>query len=137
MEWLVKLFDTTDFPRRWDCGNWSEAFGWTYISADLLIASAYFAIPLSIFIYYSRRREEIYFPALYGLFAAFIFFCGVGHFINASLFLATLVPTFRSYQRHHRDCFMGDRGGFDPSPSRSRSITGGSPAQPGAGGADH
>lgn len=67
MGWLEQLFDTSDFPPRWQCGNWSEAFGWTYIGADLLIASAYLAIPISIAVYYLRRREELYFPSLYWL----------------------------------------------------------------------
>ncbi|MDX6766536.1 MAG: response regulator [Candidatus Methylacidiphilales bacterium] len=60
--------------------------GWFYIIADLLIATAYFAIPASIFIFYWRRREALYFPKLYWLFAAFILSCGVGHLINATLF---------------------------------------------------
>lgn len=86
MNWIEYLFDTSDFPPRWQCGNWSEAFGWTYIGADLLVASAYFAIPTSIAIYYLRRREELYFPSLYWLFAAFIFLCGIGHLVDATLF---------------------------------------------------
>lgn len=58
-DWIRKLFDTSDFPARWNCGNWSEAFGWSYIAADLLIAAAYFAIPASIAIYFLRRRREL------------------------------------------------------------------------------
>lgn len=86
MNWIENLFDTSDFPPRWQCGNWSEALGWTYIGADLLIAGAYFAIPISILVYFQRRGKELYFPALYWLFAAFILLCGIGHLVDATLF---------------------------------------------------
>lgn len=83
---FLKLFSTEDFPPRWQCGNWSEALGWSYIAADISIALAYFGIPVSIAIYLLRQKGEIYFPNLYWLFAAFIFFCGLGHLVDATLF---------------------------------------------------
>lgn len=86
LDWIKTLFDTSDFPERWNCGNWSESLGWTYITADLLIFGAYFAIPTAIFIFAVRRRGDLNFPTLYWLFAAFIFSCGIGHFVDATLF---------------------------------------------------
>jgi hypothetical protein len=46
LEFFRKLFDTADWPPRWHCGNWTGFHGWLYIISDLLIWSAYFAIPL-------------------------------------------------------------------------------------------
>jgi hypothetical protein len=42
---LNELLDTSDFPRRWSCGNWTELHGWTHILADGAIFFAYAAIP--------------------------------------------------------------------------------------------
>jgi hypothetical protein len=35
------LFDTSDFPARWTCGQWSAVHGWTHILSDLAIFGAY------------------------------------------------------------------------------------------------
>ena len=80
---LASFFDTSDFPARWHCGNWSAALGWTHIAADLAIFGAYAAIPLSI-AHFLRRRKDVRFTPLYWLFAAFILSCGLGHFIDAA-----------------------------------------------------
>lgn len=39
------LFGTSDWPARWHCGKWSDFHGWLYVTSDLLIWGAYFAIP--------------------------------------------------------------------------------------------
>jgi two-component system cell cycle sensor histidine kinase/response regulator CckA len=79
------LFATDDFSPRWSCGNWSDVHGWTHIVADTAIFAAYAAIPCAI-TYFVLRRREVVFPRLYWLFAAFIFSCGFGHLIEASIF---------------------------------------------------
>ena len=85
MDTLRLLFDTGDFPARWTCGNWSEAHGWLHILSDTAIFGAYFAIPLSI-LYFLRRKRDVPFPPIFYLFAAFIFACGFGHLIEATIF---------------------------------------------------
>jgi two-component system chemotaxis sensor kinase CheA len=82
---LQKLFDTTDFPARWKCGVWSAELGWTHILSDLAIFGAYAAIPVSL-IYFVRRRQDVPFLPVFWLFAAFIFACGFGHLIEATIF---------------------------------------------------
>lgn len=79
------LFDTSDWPPRWHCGNWSQFHGWFYIISDLLIWSAYFAIPLSILKYISRR-SDVKFVRAYFLFAGFILACGSTHLLDAITF---------------------------------------------------
>ena len=79
------LFDTSGFPRRWECGQWSEALGWLHILSDLAIFLAYVSIPLTIG-YFLYRRREFVFHSLFNVFAAFVLCCGVGHAIEALIF---------------------------------------------------
>ena len=79
------LLDTADFPPRWYCGNWSAVHGWVHIVSDVLIFGAYAAIPLAL-AYFVSRRKDAPFPKLFWLFCAFIFACGTGHLIEASIF---------------------------------------------------
>ncbi len=85
-EFFQKLFDYSDFPARWYCGpGWTDFHGWLYIISDLLIWSAYFAIPL-IILWYSFKRKDVRFHKIYYLFAAFILLCGATHLIDAIIF---------------------------------------------------
>jgi hypothetical protein len=62
-----------------------------YIISDLLIWSSYFAIPVVIIKYFSRKQDTR-FVRLYFLFAAFILACGATHFLDA---VAFWVPLYR------------------------------------------
>lgn len=91
LDFFKKLFDSSDWPPRWHCGKWTEFHGWLYIISDLLIWSAYFAIPIVIIRYISRKKN-IRFTKLYFLFAAFILACGATHFLDAVGFW---IPVYR------------------------------------------
>ena len=91
VEFFGKLSDTSDWPPRWKCGNWSDFHGWLYIISDLLVWSAYFAIPL-IIIRYISKKHDARFIRLYFLFAGFILACGATHFFDAVTFW---VPVYR------------------------------------------
>lgn len=91
LDFFAKLLDSSDWPLRWHCGNWSSFHGWLYIVSDLLIWAAYFAIPVIIIRYITRQRQQRFFK-LYILFAAFILACGATHFLDA---LAFWVPAYR------------------------------------------
>lgn len=84
-EFFSKLFDTSDFPARWHCGLWTAEHGWTHIIADVTIFGAYVAIPMLI-LYFMARKPDIPFPRVGWFFAAFIFFCGTGHLMEATIF---------------------------------------------------
>lgn len=86
-----KLLDSSDWPPRWHCGEWTEVHGWLYIISDLLIWAAYFSIPLVILKYVVRKSNTRFFK-LYVLFAAFILACGGTHFLDA---LAFWLPMYR------------------------------------------
>lgn len=83
-EFFSKLLDTSDYPPRWTCGNWTSFEGWLHIISDSLIFLAYFAIPASLFVLIRRRHVE--FPLIAWLFVAFILFCGLTHAIEAGIF---------------------------------------------------
>jgi len=91
LEFFSQLTDTSDWPPRWHCGRWSQFHGWLYIISDLMIWAAYFAIPLIIIRYITKRTSQ-HFKRLYVLFAAFILACGATHFLDALMFW---VPAYR------------------------------------------
>jgi PAS domain S-box-containing protein len=84
-EFFKKLLDTSDWPPRWHCGKWTEFHGWLYIISDILVWSAYFAIPL-IIIRYISKKHDARFIRIYFLFAGFILACGATHFFDAITF---------------------------------------------------
>jgi hypothetical protein len=66
------------------CLSWdTELLFWTIMS-NLVIAAAYFIIPVQLFIL--RRRHRITVPTWFtALFMAFIFSCGAGHLFNIAV----------------------------------------------------
>jgi PAS domain-containing protein len=65
------------------CFNWNPYLLWSLVGSDVLIAIAYFAIPLSL-LYYSRQlfHSQAFpfrFYQIIGLFCAFIVCCGISH----------------------------------------------------------
>ncbi|WP_276132963.1 PAS domain-containing protein [Polluticoccus soli] len=85
-DFFKKLLDSGDFIPRWQDGNWSDFHGWLHIVSDLLIWSAYFAIPFIIIRFITARKNAVAFNNLYVLFAAFILACGFIQLIDAVIF---------------------------------------------------
>jgi PAS domain S-box-containing protein len=85
LDFLRNLFDTSDFPPRWDCGNWTTAHGWLHILSDLGVWSAYVAIPC-VLGYFVLRRKDIPFRSVFMLFVAFILACGTTHLMESLIF---------------------------------------------------
>ncbi|HRW53742.1 MAG TPA: response regulator [Phycisphaerae bacterium] len=82
---IAMLFDTSDFPPRWQCGQWSSALGWVHIVSDIAIFAAYITIPL-ILAFFIRKRSDLPFPRVFWLFVAFIVLCGLTHLMEAAIF---------------------------------------------------
>jgi PAS domain S-box-containing protein len=82
--WL-KLFDSSGFPPRWQCGAWSGRLGWLHILSDLSVAAAYFAIP-GVLGYYALRWKGFPLRRVLVLFVAFILLCGLTHLMDAAVF---------------------------------------------------
>lgn len=85
VDFMSNVLDTADWPPRWHCGKWTSFHGWLFIISDLLIWSAYFAIPAIIIRYITIKKHQR-FIKLYFLFAAFITACGTTHFLDAVSF---------------------------------------------------
>jgi hypothetical protein len=85
IEFFKNLFETSDWPPRWVCGNWSEFHGWLYIVSDMGIWLAYFIIPL-IIIWFVQKRPTGHFLSVFWLFGAFILLCGTTHMIDVAMF---------------------------------------------------
>jgi hypothetical protein len=85
IDFFRELLDTSDFPARWYCGNWTPGHGWLHILSDLGVWSAYVAIPL-VLGYFFWRRKDLPFRKIFLLFGAFIFACGTTHLMEAIIF---------------------------------------------------
>lgn len=85
LDFLYRLFDTSDFPARWKCGHWTPGHGWLHILSDLGVWSAYLAIPI-VLGFFLQRRKDLPFRRIFLLFGAFIFACGTTHLMEAIIF---------------------------------------------------
>lgn len=88
MDFLTRLFDTSDYPARWHCGRWEDFVGWLHIGSDTLIFAAYFLIPIILYVYYKIANGELPKPVrkLLPCFGIFIFCCGATHLTDAVMF---------------------------------------------------
>ena len=60
------------------CMNYEQDVKWTHVASDVVIAAAYYSIPLAL-VYFVRRRKDVAFGPMFYLFAAFILACGTTH----------------------------------------------------------
>lgn len=81
MDALESLLARNGYLPHGYCFQWSPGLLWTMVGADLLIALAYFSIPLAI-ISFVRQRPQQNFGGLPWLFSAFIFGCGLTHVMD-------------------------------------------------------
>ncbi len=83
-----KLFDTSGFPPRWQCGAaWAQEpmVGWMHILSDVAIFAAYTAIPLMLVYFVFHKKTGVFLP-IFWLFAVFILACGCVHLVEATIF---------------------------------------------------
>ena len=81
-----KLFDTSDYPARWYCGNWSSDVGWLHIVSDIILFVGFYAIPAVLLYFLYKRRDDIAFPHALWLFAGLFVLCGLTHLMEAIIF---------------------------------------------------
>jgi len=84
------LFDLSHFTPHGFCLAWEPGLIWVLAGSDLLIATAYFSIPAALLVFL-RRRRDLAFKPVFGLFAAFILACGTTHVMGA---LTLWVPAY-------------------------------------------
>jgi PAS domain S-box-containing protein len=86
---LAGLFEI--FTPRRQCMNFEADVIWTHFASDLLIALAYFSIPIALLIFV-RRRQDLAFNWMFLLFALFIILCGTTHLFGV---WALWLPLYR------------------------------------------
>ena len=82
---FTDIFNTSSWPARWHCGEWTDFHGWLYILSDLGIWAAYFAIPLLLLRLVGKIKDTPFYKVIL-LFMAFIMMCGLTHLIDAIIF---------------------------------------------------
>jgi HAMP domain-containing protein len=79
-DWLQQ-FANPNFMPHGHCYMWRPDILWTHVISDLTIGIAYYLIPTILGILLYKRKETVPYKDLFGLFMAFIFFCGTTHFV--------------------------------------------------------
>ena len=75
------LFDPSGLTPHGFCLLWEPWLVWTHVLANVGIGLAYFSIPVAL-VRFVRRRRDLAFKPVFGLFAAFILLCGAGHWAD-------------------------------------------------------
>ncbi len=78
---LQMLINSEGFMPHGHCYLWTPSLLWTYVLSDALIGIAYFSILLALIIAF-KRRPDIPFHRIFGMFSMFIFFCGARHVMS-------------------------------------------------------
>lgn len=81
MDFLEQLTDGSLMPHG-HCLLWRPDLLFLHVGGDVTTAVAYFMIPASL-VYLVRARRDLHFDAIFLMFAAFIFFCGITHTFQA------------------------------------------------------
>ena len=78
VDFLNNLFFSRQYIPHGHCYLWQPGLLWLHVLSDVLIALAYYSIPL-LLIYFIRQREDIPFKGIFILFSLFILSCGTTH----------------------------------------------------------
>lgn len=78
MEFFKALFSSGGFQPHGFCYQWNTGLVWLNVLSDLTIGLAYFAIPV-ILLWFIRKRTDLPFSWMFGLFGVFIVACGGTH----------------------------------------------------------
>ena len=96
-----RLLDSSMFAPHGICLLWEPQLIWLHVASDVVIAAAYFSIPVALSIFVSKRRD-VDFGWVFWAFALFIMACGVGHVMS----IITLWVSGLRHRRHRQ----GDDG---------------------------
>ena len=80
-EFFTQLFSSVGFEPHGHCYLWQPDILWLNVLSDLGIALAYYSIPLAL-IYFVSKRQDLAYRWMFGMFGAFVFFCGTTHLIE-------------------------------------------------------
>jgi hypothetical protein len=85
-EFFSGLLSPDSWPARWYCGRWTPFHGWLYIVSSVLIALAYFSIPVILLYVIKKSKNKLPFQKVFWLFFFFILACGYTHVFDALMF---------------------------------------------------
>lgn len=78
----LQLFSSANpFIPHGHCYLWKPGLVGLHLVSDVLIAIAYYSIPITI-LYFVRRRQDLPFNTIFLMFGAFIVFCGTTHLME-------------------------------------------------------
>ena len=78
---LTNIFDSRQFIPHGHCYLWKPGLVWLHIASDLLIALAYYSIPLML-LYFVHKRSDVPFRGIFLMFGTFIVSCGTTHVVE-------------------------------------------------------
>jgi PAS domain S-box-containing protein len=78
MDFLRQLFGPGEFMPHGYCYLWEPGLVWLHVISDTLIAASYFTIPITL-LWFMRKRRDLPFSWMFGLFGVFIVACGGTH----------------------------------------------------------
>jgi PAS domain S-box-containing protein len=81
MDFLRQLFGSGDFRPHGYCYLWNSGLVWLHLISDLLIALAYFTIPVTL-LWFVRKRRDLPFSWIFVMFGVFIVACGATHLME-------------------------------------------------------
>ena len=81
MRGFLETLFSSDFAPHGYCYSWNAALVWLHVISDLLIALAYFSIPVTL-VYFIRKRRDLPFDWLFVSFGVFILACGTTHLME-------------------------------------------------------
>jgi Na+-translocating ferredoxin:NAD+ oxidoreductase RnfA subunit len=78
---IWKMITSENFMPHGDCILWQPGLLWLQVISDVTIVVAYYSIPITL-IYIIRKRKNIPYKWVLGMFSAFIFMCGTTHVLE-------------------------------------------------------
>jgi PAS domain S-box-containing protein len=78
MEFLKSMFSSGGFMPHGYCYLWDRGLVWLHLTSDVLIALAYFSIPITL-LHFVRKRRDLPFHWMFLCFGVFIVACGSTH----------------------------------------------------------
>ena len=121
MHFFVRILESGTFQPHGYCYQWNAGLVWLHVISDVLIAAAYFTIPLTL-VLFIRKRRDLPFSWIFALFGVFIVACGTTHVMENLESVARQLLGRRRDQSGKRDSLgrYGDPfGTIDPSSARA------------------
>ena len=81
MAFISSLLTSPEFMPHGFCYLWDRDLIWLHVVSDVLIALAYFSIPLTL-VYFVRKKRDLPFHWMFLMFGLFIVACGSTHVIE-------------------------------------------------------